>query len=45
MSFIDYQALHSLMKFDKYPIPKFAEVLAIVKGSKIFRKLDMFTGF
>jgi hypothetical protein len=42
---VDYRRLNSVTKKDCFPIPNIEDVMDMLKGAKLFSKLDMFRGY
>ena len=42
---IDYRALNSITKKDRYPLPTAAELMDQLAGAKVFSSLDLRSGY
>jgi len=42
---VDFRALNAVTKYDSYPLPRFAETMSTLSGSKYFSVLDCYSGF
>jgi hypothetical protein len=42
---IDYKALNKIIVHNRYPIPRIDDLLDQLKGAKLFRKIDLKSGY